>query len=155
MCFSTFTESMWIEYFENITKEHEKGEAQCQSAGLKPTIHYATFFAATICSNRLQQLVVACAKRVSAFTLQTIPATCKRNFFSVKAIILTSMCDILHQATSKSHIFFKPNINDAVILIRATQEKIFSQLNTIFNYPNRPFPELVSSLKRLLQRKVT
>ena len=47
MCFSTFTQSIWIDYLENITKEHEKGEAQCQSAGLKAIIKYAAFFAAT------------------------------------------------------------------------------------------------------------
>ena len=51
MCFPTFTQSIWIDYFENITKEQEEGEAQCQSAGLKATIHYATFVAATVCSN--------------------------------------------------------------------------------------------------------
>ena len=51
MCFSSFTQSIWIDYLENITKEREKGEAQCQSAGLKATIHYTTFFAATVDSN--------------------------------------------------------------------------------------------------------
>ena len=40
MCFSTFTQSIWIDQ----EKEQEKGEAQCQSAGLKASIHYATFF---------------------------------------------------------------------------------------------------------------
>ena len=49
--YSTFTQSIWIYYLENITKEQEKGEAQCQSAGLKSTIHYATFFEAIGCSN--------------------------------------------------------------------------------------------------------
>ena len=36
MSFSTFTQSIWIDYLENITKEQEKGEAQCQNVGLKP-----------------------------------------------------------------------------------------------------------------------
>ena len=39
MCFSTFTESIWIAYLDNVTKEKEKWEPQCQSAGLKDTIH--------------------------------------------------------------------------------------------------------------------
>ena len=51
MCFSTITQSIWIDHFENNTKEQDKGEAQCQSAGLNATIHYATCFAATVCSN--------------------------------------------------------------------------------------------------------
>ena len=42
MCFSTITQSIWIDHFENNTKEQDKGEAQCQSAGLNATIHYAT-----------------------------------------------------------------------------------------------------------------
>ena len=46
MYFPTVTQSIWIDYLENITKE--KGMAQCQSAGLKSTIHYATFFATTV-----------------------------------------------------------------------------------------------------------
>ena len=45
MCFSTFTHKIWIDYLENITEEHEKEETKCQSAGLKATIHYATFIA--------------------------------------------------------------------------------------------------------------
>ena len=28
MCFSTFTQSMWIDYLENINKEQEKGEGK-------------------------------------------------------------------------------------------------------------------------------
>ena len=51
MWFSTFTQNMWIDYLENIAKEQEKGEAQCQRADLKTTILYETFFAATICSS--------------------------------------------------------------------------------------------------------
>ena len=51
MCFSTFTQSIWIDYLENITKELKKGEAQCQSTGVKARINLATFFAATVCSN--------------------------------------------------------------------------------------------------------
>ena len=51
MCFLTFTQSIWIDCLENITKEQEKGEVQCQNAGLKNTIHYATFFAAIVCCN--------------------------------------------------------------------------------------------------------
>ena len=31
MCFSIFTQSIWIDYFENITKEKEKDEAQCHN----------------------------------------------------------------------------------------------------------------------------
>ena len=38
MSFSAFTQSIWIDYLENITKEHAKGEAQCQTAGLKATV---------------------------------------------------------------------------------------------------------------------
>ena len=34
-------------YFKNTTKEQDKGEAQCQSACLKPTIYKATFLGAT------------------------------------------------------------------------------------------------------------
>ena len=43
MCFSTFTKSIWIDYLENITKDQEKGDAQCQSTGLKSTIRNSTF----------------------------------------------------------------------------------------------------------------
>ena len=42
------------------------------------------------CGISLQQLEVACVKCVSAYTLPTIPAICKRNFFSVKVVIMTS-----------------------------------------------------------------
>ena len=38
MCFSTFIQKIWVDYLENINKEKEKGEAQCQSAGLKAKI---------------------------------------------------------------------------------------------------------------------
>ena len=55
-----------------------------------------------LCGNRLQQLEVAWAKRVSAYALITIPAICKRNFISVKAIILTSLWHFVDQATSKT-----------------------------------------------------
>ena len=55
-----------------------------------------------LCGNRLQQLEVACGKRLSAYTLPTIPEICKRIFFSVKVIILTSLRDFVHQATSKA-----------------------------------------------------
>ena len=41
MCFSTFTQGIWIDYLENIIKEQENGETQC----------YVTFFAAAACSN--------------------------------------------------------------------------------------------------------
>ena len=48
MYFSTYTQSIWIDYIDNNTKEQEKEETQCQSARSK--IHYANFFAATACS---------------------------------------------------------------------------------------------------------
>ena len=51
MCFFIFIQSIWFYYLENITKEQKKGEAQCQSAVLKATIHHATFFAETVSSN--------------------------------------------------------------------------------------------------------
>ena len=51
MCLSIFTHKIWIDYLENITKEQEKVDAQCQSASLKATIYYATFFAEAIYSN--------------------------------------------------------------------------------------------------------
>ena len=51
MCFCTFTQSIRVDYLENITNEQEEGEAQCQSAGLKATINYATSFSAIACSN--------------------------------------------------------------------------------------------------------
>ena len=40
-----------IDYLDNISKQHEKGKTQRQSSDLKSTIHYATFFSATVCSN--------------------------------------------------------------------------------------------------------
>ena len=43
MYFSTFTQNILIYYPENITREQEKREAQCQSPGLNATINYATF----------------------------------------------------------------------------------------------------------------
>ena len=52
--------------------------------------------------NRLQQLEVACAKRVSVYTLPTILAICKRKYFSVKAFILISLWHFVHQAMSKT-----------------------------------------------------
>ena len=51
MFFLTFTQSIWNDYLENITRDQEKREAQCQSVGLNTTIHYATIFATTFCSN--------------------------------------------------------------------------------------------------------
>ena len=79
MCFTTFSQNIWIDYIENITRE--KGKAQFQIAGLNVTIHYANFFVATIYSN--------CS--VSAYILPTIPAICMSNFFSVKMFILSSL----------------------------------------------------------------
>ena len=38
-----------------------------------------------LCNNRLQQLEVTCDKRVSAYTLPTIPAICKHNLQTVSA----------------------------------------------------------------------
>ena len=40
--------------------------------------------------------------RVRACTRPTIPANCKRNFFSVNAVILTYGLHFVHQATSKT-----------------------------------------------------
>ena len=79
---------------------------------------------------RLQQLKVSCAKRVRAYTLQAIPPICKRDFFSVKVVILTCLWHFVYQATSKKieqlsrsfnwlQIFFWPNVKEAVILIHA------------------------------------
>ena len=84
MCFSTFTQSIWIDYLENVNREQEKGEAQCQRAGLKATIHF-------LCGNHMRQLEVACTKRVAAYTLSTIPEIWERNFFTVKAISQISL----------------------------------------------------------------
>ena len=39
-----------IDYLETITKKQEKEGTQCQKADLKATIHYASFFAVTVCN---------------------------------------------------------------------------------------------------------
>ena len=39
MCFSTFTQSIGIDYHKNMTKKQEIGEAQWQTADLKDKIH--------------------------------------------------------------------------------------------------------------------
>ena len=102
-------------------------------------------------------------RRVSAYTLPTIPAIYERNFFPVEAVILTSLWNFVHQATSKTsvqliksfnwlQIFFWTNFNEAVILIRATRERIFNPLNTMFSCRNRPFPQLIACRKWLLQK---
>ena len=112
--------------------------------------------------NRLQELEVACAERVSEFTLPTIPAICKHNFFSVKLVILASLGHFMHQVASKTfeqlarsinlpHIFFRLNVKETVTLIRATRKRIFSLLNTMFSCRNRPFPQLIGCRKWLLQ----
>ena len=54
-----------------------------------------------LCDNRLQQLEVVAkrAKRVSAYTLPTIFPICKRNFLSVKAVILISLVLVAFSAS--------------------------------------------------------
>ena len=153
--FFTFTQSIQIYHLKNITKEQEQGEAQCQSAVLKATIHYATLFAATVCRN--------CGNCCSAFTLPTIPAVCERNFFSDEAVIFAFLWNFVHQATSKTseqlarsfnlpQIFYRPNVKEAVILIRATQERIVSLLNTMFSCHNIPFLQLIGCFKNLHEK---
>ena len=88
MCSSTFNQIIWIDYLENITKEQEKGEAQCQNAGLNVTIHYATFFAATVCSNwKLYAPNVWVHTNCQLF-LQSVSATLSQ---PIKSVNLTSL----------------------------------------------------------------
>ena len=142
----------------------EKGEAQCQNIHFDKESSHNTL-RNFLCDIRLQQLEVACAKRVSTCTLQIIPAICKCNYFSVKAVILTSSCHVVHQATSKTseqlamsfnwpQIFFWTNLKEDVILIRATRKRIFRLLNTMFSCRNRPFPQLIICHKRFQQKLV-
>ena len=109
---------------------------------------------------------VACAKRVSAYTLPTIPAICKCNFFFDKPVILNFLWHFAHQVTSKTFeqltksfnwpkIFFWRNVKEAVILIRTTQEIIFSQLNTMFSNHYRSFLQLIGCRKWLLHKTCT
>ena len=49
-------------------------------------------------------------------------------------------------------IFFWPNVKDAVILIRATRDRIFSLLKTMFSCRNITFPQLIGCRRRLLQK---
>ena len=137
--FSTFTLKIWIDYLENNTKEQGKWEAQCQNGGLKSTIYYKLslrqpFATTEICMRQTCDRI-------------TIPAICKLNFLSVKAVILTTLWHYVHQIKSKTskqlpksfywqQIFFWPNVKEAVILIRATREKIFSLMNTMLNCRN-------------------
>ena len=44
MCFSTFTQIIWIDYLGNVTKEQEKHN-------VKATIHCVTFFAVIVFIN--------------------------------------------------------------------------------------------------------
>ena len=86
MCFSKFTQSIWIDYHENSTKgvaRERRGTMSTSRSKIHNTLRNF------LCGNRLQQQEVACVKRASAYTLPIIPAICKRNFFSVKAVILT------------------------------------------------------------------
>ena len=50
----------------------------------------------------MRQPEVAYVKRVSQSTLLTIPAICKRNFFSVKAVILTSFVRLCASSNVKN-----------------------------------------------------
>ena len=163
MCFSTFTQSIWIDYLENITKQQEKKEAQYKSAGPYSHSTLRNFFD----GNRFQQLEVACARRMSAYTQPTIPAICKPNFFSAKAVILISFWYFVNKAYSRTSeqlsssfnwpdIIFWPNVEEAVILIRATRKWIFSVLETIFSCHNKLFLQPIIGCKLLLKlaRKV-
>ena len=88
MGFSIFTQGIWIYYLANISKEQEKGEAQCQ------IIHYVTFFAATTCSNWRRRLEATPCQPL----LQSVSATISQ---SSQLSILTHLCHFVHQALSK------------------------------------------------------
>ena len=116
----------------------------------------------------LQQLFAAtgsCMRqaRERTYTVSTISAICKCNFFSIKAVILTSFSYFVPQASSKTseklvtsfilqQIFFWIIVKEAVILILETRKRIFSLLNTMFSCCYRSFPKLIGCHKQLLAK---
>ena len=135
MCFSIFTESIWIDYLENmryqIARERRDTMSKCSSK-----YHYATFFAASVCSNwKLHGPNTWSDTHCQPF-LQSVNAT-----FSQFMRLFWRPCGILYikqrKKTSEQlarsfnwlQIFFWPNVNrQAVIFICATRERIVSLL---------------------------
>ena len=114
---------------------------------------------------------------MNAYTLPTVPAICRRNIFSVKVVVLTSPRDgnLCKGILCVNHFVRQAllgnwrgalidrwsNVNEAVYLIRATRERIFSLLNTIYwitywlayllteylliSCRNQPFPQVTAA----------